>query len=501
MPSVGRNIIFNVAGQTCALLLGLVAVRYIYRDLGDDAVGLIFFALTLNSVLTAVLDLGMSSTIVREVAGRADASSSSMQALLRTAALVYWTLYILLATAIVLLAGVIARHWLNVGAMDLGVAEASLQVLGVGSLLALPKSLYSSLFKGLQRMGVSNVIDTVSAGIQQLGIATTIAWGGGVTAVSWWIAGSTAAGLLVYVVAAARIVPVRALLPGLDAETVRGNLPYASRMAVVSVLAMIHTNADKLIVSRLLPLGVFGLYGFAFSAINRGMLLTGAVTQAAFPSLAALERSGDRKALIDQFWRLQDLVSFATAAVFAAAAFAARPICTVLFGASEAAQMVLPWTFLAIGFYMNSTLNIPYVLSLAMGKPGIPLALNTWALAVVLPVTVLLVWSLGLIGAALSWLVYHVFAYWYVVPRIARECIGSTSLAWYLGVAKFMFPAAAIYGTAWLAAEVATGGSAAGFGAAYAAGTALYAAVGWKALSAGARDRIRSIALAWNRSR
>jgi O-antigen/teichoic acid export membrane protein len=186
------------------------------------------------------------------------------------------------------------------------------------------------------------------------------------------------------------------------------------------------------------------------------------------------------------------------AAVFAVAPFAARPVCSVLFGPAEADRMVLPWTLLAIGFYMNSTLNIPYVLTLAMGRPGIALALNGWALVTVLPVTAMLVWRFGLEGAALSWVAYHVLAYWYVVPRIARECLGEEAWRSYLGVAKFMFPAAVIYGAGWVAAEAAAGGSAPGLGAAYVAATALYAVVGWRALSPGARDRIRSVLLGWS---
>ena len=69
-------------------------------------------------------------------------------------------------------------------------------------------------------------------------------------------------------------------------------------MTVISLLAMIHTHADKLFVSRLLPLGALGLYGFAFGALNRAMLLTGAVAQAALPSLSILHTANDRSALL-----------------------------------------------------------------------------------------------------------------------------------------------------------------------------------------------------------
>ena len=187
-------------------------------------------------------------------------------------------------------------------------------------------------------------------------------------------------------------------------------------------------------------------------------------------------------------------MSCITAPIFAVVPFAVPSVFGLVLGPAQAEQMLLPSTLLAVGFYMNSTLNMPYILSLAVGKPEIALALNAWALAAVLPSTVLLIWRWGLTGAALSWVVYHAFAYLYLVPRICRECAGGGTWRWYLDVARFFIPAVAIYGIAWFTA-VAVGQSAAALGLAYGVGTAVYTAAGWKALSANARDRVRSILL------
>ena len=157
----------------------------------------------------------------------------------------------------------------------------SLRILGAGSLLVLPKSLYVSLFKGLQRMGISNAIDVASTAVQQAGIVTTIALGGNIVAVSWWIAASTAAAVAAYLIAASRAVPARALLPGLDMDALRLNRSYALRVTMVSILAMIHTHADKLIVSGLRRRGFSG-GTVRLHRLEQRMLLTTAVAQAAF---------------------------------------------------------------------------------------------------------------------------------------------------------------------------------------------------------------------------
>jgi O-antigen/teichoic acid export membrane protein len=489
MSRLGRNILYNAGGQTLVLAIGFVAVRLIYRDLGEDAVGLIFFSLTLSSVIAGAMDLGISSTIVREVAAHAGRRPEYTNRLVSTATLFYWATYLVLVVLVSLGAGTIARHWLNFGSLDPAIAETSLRTLGFGSLLALPRSLYASLFRGLQRMGVINTIDVASTALQQAGLVATVGLGGGIVAVSSWFTASAVIGLVAYVVAASRVVSPRALWPRLDTEILRTNQSYASRMTIVSALAMVHTHADKLIVSRLLPLGLFGLYGFGFNTVNKGMLVTGAASQAAFPSLSELHSQGNRQALLEQYRRLQDLVSFGTAAVFAAVPFAVPPVFSVLFGPSEAARMLVPCTLLAVGFYMNSTLNMPYMLSLAMGKPGIAMSLNAWALVVVLPITGGAVWLWGLTGAGLSWVLYHVFAYAYAIPRICKECADDGIGRWYLDVAKFCVPAGLIYGFVWFLA-MTTGSSTASYAFAYVGGTVCYSVAGWRMLPTDVRDRI-----------
>jgi O-antigen/teichoic acid export membrane protein len=212
---------------------------------------------------------------------------------------------------------------------------------------------------------------------------------------------------------------------------------------------MIHVQSDKAIVSKLLPLGVFGYYGMAYNAVSRGMLVPTSVSQAVFPSFSALYKQGDREGLMCQYRKLQDLLCYAVIPMFAAIPFAARPLFTFVLNAQAARMLLWPVTFLSIGFCMNGTLNIPYVLSLAVGKPGIAARTNFYALFAVLPVTLLLVYRFGIAGAGFSWIFYHLFAYAYMVPRTCSECLGTPVWKWYFHVFKVFVLAGLTYGGAW----------------------------------------------------
>ena len=144
MSTLNRNILYNVAGQVLVMVLGVIAVRLVFRQLGADAFGVMLFAQSLGLVLATVLDLGVSATIVREVAGHLRQDPAYVWDLLKTATLFYWSAYVLVTLVILLAAPVLATRWLNLVTLDSSSAGQVIQILAAGCLLALPRSLYAS---------------------------------------------------------------------------------------------------------------------------------------------------------------------------------------------------------------------------------------------------------------------------------------------------------------------------------------------------------------------
>jgi len=208
-------------------------------------------------------------------------------------------------------------------------------------------------------------------------------------------------------------------------------------------------QSDKVIVSKLLPVGLFGFYGFAYSVVSKATLLTSAVAQAAFPSFSSLFKMGGRVSMMSQYRKLQDLLCFGLVPLLAIIPFAVLPVFGFIFNSEVAKMLLLPITFLTLGFYMNGALNVPYVFSLAVGKPNISAKSNFLALFIVLPATGILIYFFGLVGAGFSWVFYHLFAYSYAVPRICSECLDISVWKWYEHVFKIFVLIILTYGLAW----------------------------------------------------
>jgi O-antigen/teichoic acid export membrane protein len=373
-------------------------------------------------------------------------------------------------------APLLVRNWIHLSTIHPLVAVHALRWLGAAVLTALPRALYGGVIRGMERMEINNGIDVLANAALQCGLIAIIQRGGGLPQVATWFLVCLGLWTAGYMVACARLVSWRALMTGFSWPVVPKNAPFAGGMMSIAILEMIHNQADKLLVSKLLPIGVFGYYGFASGAIARVTALTGAIAQAAFPSLAAGLPSADRATMISQYRKLQDFVCVLIAPVLAGLSFAATPALAYAFDRATARSMLLPAVWLCAGYYLNAAWKIPYTFSIAAGMPGIAVKSNSLALIVVLPVTVVLVVCFGASGAGFSWVVYNIFSSAYVVPRVLPACLDIPSRPWFFQVGRFTLMAGAAYLPAWLVADRLAGGSLAALAAAYVAGSVLFLA-------------------------
>lgn len=480
MSNLSKNIIYNLLGQALLLALSFVAVRRVFGHLGEDALGLIYFTLSVNTVLTALLEVGISSTVVREIAGHSHDEPAYIEDLIGTASFFCWTACLILAAVVYLGAPLVADKWIALKTLDAASATRVLRVLGVAALVALPQRLYASMFRGLQRMEVNNLIDVATTAIQQLGMILILAAGGRLFQLIYWLALSFGISIATYILVSARFFSWRALLPRYVPMTVARNFKYSSNVTLISVLAAVQTQSDKLVLSRLVPVGLLGFYSVAYNIVARASLLSHAISQAVFPVFSVLSAGENRSSLMVRYHKIQDLVCLATVPVFAAIPFAAVPLFTYVFDRSIANMLLLPVTFLSLGFYMNGTLIVPYFFSLAVGKPEISVRLNLLALFVVLPMTVALIRLFGLAGAGFSWVFYHLLAYAYAVPKICSQCLAITAAEWFAHVGRILVAASLSYGLGWTIANPLGTSSVAALLLAYVGGSGAYALIGYR---------------------
>ena len=450
MSKLSKNIIYNTVGQGSLLIFSFIAVKYIFKQLGEDTLGIIYFTAMLNALLSSLAQMGISTTTVREISSHYRVEKEYIYNLIRTLSLFYWSFYFIIGILIYYYSPIIVDKWINLKTIDKETAVFMVKILGIASIIALPKSLYISLFRGIERMEFNNAIEVITTGIQQLGVIILLSFKATLYQVVYWYAACYYARILIYILFVVQFFSIKALIPGFSLSVIKRNLDFSVKMILSSIISRIYVHADRIIISKLLPISTLGYYSIAYNSCVKGRALAWNISVAAFPNLSSIQRRENHIILISQYRKLQDLICYGMIPIYGFIIFIFLPVFSYILTKEIAQSLLLPVVLLCLGFYMQNTGNIPHYFSLAVGKPEISLRLNLYVLIINLPLTFILIFYFGLTGAALSVISSRIISYSYGVPRICKECLKITPREWYAHVLRVFILSTLTYGIAWI---------------------------------------------------
>ena len=111
---------------------------------------------------------------------------------------------------------------------------------------------------------------------------------------------------------------------------------------------------------------------------------------------------------------------------------------------------IMVW--LSIGFYLNSMVSTAYILLVACGRPNVPLKINFLAIAVYLPVLILVIPSYGTTGAAVAYMALSMYYSLTLIPAVRAVLVNQTMLHWLASsLIPFFFAGTLVFGGAKLA--------------------------------------------------
>ncbi|HQS53042.1 MAG TPA: oligosaccharide flippase family protein, partial [Daejeonella sp.] len=275
-------------------------------------------------------------------------------------------------------------------------------------------------------------------------------WAGrGIVEVAYWIAISNILNVLVYMFFVAKMVSLQALVPKVSKSVVNRVRKYSTQMAWISLLAVVYKQFDKLLISLMLPIGVLGIYSFAYTTVTKLTLITDAISQAVFPVFSELGNQQERAKALDRFFSLQDMLIYGLIPLFALMVFATLPVFSFLMDPNKARELLLPVLFLCIAFYLNGTLRLLTTYISASGKPGYVIRAIVILLIVVAPITILLIKEFGMVGAAFSWVVTSFINACYIVPAIYINELGKSPGVWLRPMLKVVLLLCGTYVPVW----------------------------------------------------
>lgn len=428
--SMLRNTSLSYAGQAYAMLIGILILPFYLGHLGAEAYGLIGFFAVLQAWLQ-LLDAGLSPSLVRQIAhfrGRMNNATQRYEPgrLLRSFEIIFLPLAMLTALGIHLCSGWIAQQWLQAEQLSSATIVHCISLMGLMIGLKLYATLYKSGLQGLELHAWLNGANVIIATLRYFGGLFLVA------AISQdpedFFIFQAAIGLLETLVFAAKaygLMPNQRLLTGFSWAVVKPVLPFAAGMSLTSVLWIVLTQLDKVLLSTVLPLKEYGYFSLVALMSTGIMTLTNPLVQTLLPRLTMLvaeDRIADMQALYLNATRFVCSLLFPLAGVIA---FHSAELVFAWTGDAEAARwsrQVLPWY--VIGSAIMAVTAFQFYLQYAYGQLRLHVWFSLISAALSIPVVIYVTLEHGVYGAALAWFGLRMLTF-LVWPSIVHKRFGT----------------------------------------------------------------------------
>jgi O-antigen/teichoic acid export membrane protein len=430
-----RNIIANFSGKFIAAIAGIAFVPFYIRFLGIESYGLIGVYLSLAGLLS-LLDMGLSATLSRELARLAVLPESDQESkdLLRTLEYIYSAVGLLAGVAVAMLAPLVARHWIRPQAIPPDIVEQAIKIMGMVIAFQWPASLYAGGLIGIQRQVPLNVIRSVMSLVQSGG-AVLILWliSPTITGFFLWQALTGVVHTVLLAWALWARMPRGDARPAFRKELLIRRWHFAAGITGISLMVTILTQADKILLSKILSLEVFGYYMLAYSISSTISQFTNPLFSALYPKLSELAASSARAALSELYHKGCQLVSILIVPATLILIFFPREILMLWIGDAptvDNTHRVL--SLLMIGTALNAAMTVPFALQLACGWTKLSFYKNLIAVILLIPLLIWLASVYGAMGAAIVWIVLNLGYFLFEIPIMHSRFLKGEMWRWYI---------------------------------------------------------------------
>ncbi|MFH1602806.1 MAG: oligosaccharide flippase family protein [Pseudomonadota bacterium] len=434
--SVARNVVANLLGQGWAAVMNLAFIPVYIQFLGVEAYGLIGFLALLQAWFT-LLDLGMTPTLNREMARFTAGihSPQSIRNLLRSLEILCSGLAALIGASIWAASDYLASNWLKAEALPASVVARAISLMALVVALRFVEGIYRGSLVGLQRQVWYNGANAVLATVRNGGAVLVLMWMSATTqAFFLWHALVSLLSIAVLSSYVHRVLPDAPSPPRFSRESLESVWKFARGMIGISFVAFLLTQVDKVLLSRLLSLELFGYYAFATTLAGVTYMLVAPVTTALFPSMVTLVTADDHAALASMYHRGAQLVTVTTApAAILLCLFSGGAVFMWSGDVGLAANAAPLLSALVLGTFLNGLMWMPYQCQLAHGWTNLVFKANIAGAAVLVPAIFWAVPHYGAIGAAWIWVAVNIGLILVVIPLMHRRLIPREKWNWYVG--------------------------------------------------------------------
>lgn len=428
------NLMANFLGQAWSAAMNLLFIPVYIRYMGVETYALVGIFSVLSTWL-CLLDLGMAPSLSREMARYTAGARSveSIRDLLRSIELIAIAIALAILAGIFFSASWLANSWLRVDQLSTNTVSEAISLMAFVVALRFVEDVYRSAMVGLQKQAMLNGLNAFMATIRGIGAIGVLAFlSPSITAFFIW------QGLIsILNVCLLAWMTYRSLISAerrarFSRAALLGISRFAGGVVGITILSLLLTQIDKVLLSRLLSLKEYGYYMIASVVSGALFTLITPISQAWAPRLTELCAKQDFTALARLFHQGAQLVTVLVGSAACVLFFYSSVVLKLWTSNAEIEQhAVILVSLLSLGNFLNTLLWMPYQTQLAYGWTRLSIYTNAIAVVGFVPAIFWATPRYGAEGAAMLWIMLNIAYLIISVHFMYRRILKSEKWEWY----------------------------------------------------------------------
>jgi O-antigen/teichoic acid export membrane protein len=364
-----NNIIANFIGKFWSVLSNFLFIPLYIHYLGFESFSIISFTLMIGAFM-AFLDGGLTATLSREFA-RLDNSQTEKIRIFKTLEFSYFIITFLCIAILYVLSDLIAFRWLNLNNFKPEKVSFFIKIISFGVGFQMLLRFYMGGLLGLEKQIKANIFQ-ISWGIARNGlVVVVILFFPSLEVFFIWQTLSTVIFAVVLKFTLNKYLTgkyVFDLMPKFEKAVFKNIWRFAGGMLLISLVASLNSQMDKLAISKFLSLESLGYYTLAVSLSMTIYIFTNPISVALLPRLTALYSKGNCIAASLLFSKVNIFIGIIVFAMMANILFFAENLIWIWTGNLELAQQSHTYlSIVSISYSMLALAIFPYNVAIANG--------------------------------------------------------------------------------------------------------------------------------------
>lgn len=353
--------------------------------------------------MMAVLDAGLTATLSREFS-RTDNSLFEKNRIFRTLETVYFGIIGICILSVYFLSASIAEKGLNLKSFSPETVSYFIKIISFDIGFQLLLRFYSGGLLGLEQQVKANVYQ-VGWGVLRNGLVVIALLF--VPTLEMFFVWQTATTLIFTIVFRLSLIKELTgkykfnLQLKVEKTVFKSIWRFAGGMLLISLVAALNTQMDKVAISSLLPIESLGYYTLAVSLATGILIVVNPVSVALLPRFTALYSSGNTLEASKLFNKVNLVIAILVFSIMANMAFFSKELIWIWTGNIKLAEQAFVFIpILSFSFAMLSLATIPYNIAIANGYTKLNYVLGLISLIITLPSYWFVTKSYGALGVA-----------------------------------------------------------------------------------------------------